>query len=61
MNKPVIYPDRQVTLLPTGANELIKTAASRKYIRPSQYVRDAVLHRLEQDGLQVRRQSSVIP
>jgi hypothetical protein len=44
------FTDRQVTLLPTGCNDLIKTASRRQYKRPSQYVRKAILARLEADG-----------
>ena len=51
MNDTTAFTDRQVTLLPRGCNDLIKTAAKRQYKRPSQYVREAVLSRLEADGL----------
>jgi hypothetical protein len=44
------FSDRQVTLLPRGCNDLIKTAASRQFKRPSQYVREAVLRKLVEDG-----------
>jgi hypothetical protein len=45
------FTDRQVTLLPSGCNDLIKTASRREFKRPSQYVREAILARLEADGL----------
>jgi hypothetical protein len=44
------FSDRQVTLLPRGCNDLIKTAAKRQYRKPSEYVRSAVLRQLEADG-----------
>ncbi len=50
MNDTTNFSDRQVTLLPAGANDLIRTAARRQYKRPSQYVREAVLRKLEADG-----------
>jgi hypothetical protein len=50
MNDTTEFSDRQVTLLPRGCNDLIKTAARRAYIKPSAYVRQAVLRKLEADG-----------
>jgi hypothetical protein len=51
MNDKTAYSDRLVAMLPTGANDLIKTAASRQYRKPSEYVREALLRQLEADGL----------
>jgi hypothetical protein len=45
------FTDRQVTLLPAGANDLIKTASRRRSKKPSEYVREAILAKLEADGL----------
>jgi hypothetical protein len=51
VNDTATFPDRQVTLLPAGANDLIKVAAKREFKRPSQWVREAVLEKLARDGL----------
>jgi hypothetical protein len=50
MSDTTEFSDRQVTMLPRGANDLIKTAANRQFKRPSQYVREAVLTKLLADG-----------
>jgi hypothetical protein len=50
MSDTTAYGDRLVAMMPTGANELIKTVAKRQYRKPSEYVREAVLQKLVQDG-----------
>jgi hypothetical protein len=44
------YGDRLVAMMPSGANDLVKTAARRQYRKPSEYVREAVMQKLVQDG-----------
>jgi hypothetical protein len=50
MNDTTAYGDRLVAMMPTGANDLIKVAARRQYRKPSEYVREAVLRKLVDDG-----------
>jgi hypothetical protein len=50
MNDKTEYRDRLVAMMPTGANDLIKTASRRQYRKPSEYVREAVLQKLLADG-----------
>jgi hypothetical protein len=45
------YTDRCVVLMPSGASDLIKTVSRRRSKKPSEYVREAILARLEADGL----------
>jgi hypothetical protein len=45
------FSDRYLASLPRGTVDLVKTAAQRKFTKPSEYVRQAILARLEQDGL----------
>jgi hypothetical protein len=51
MNDRTEFTDRCVTHLPSGANDLVRLAAKRQFKRPSQYIRESVLHQLEADGL----------
>jgi hypothetical protein len=50
MNNESLFTDRLTAMMPTGANELIKTAARRQSRKPSEWVRHAVLSQLEADG-----------
>jgi hypothetical protein len=51
MNDTTEYGDRLTAMLPSGAKDLIRAAASRQYRKPSEYVREAILRQLENDGL----------
>jgi hypothetical protein len=50
VNNTTEYKDRLVAMLPSGCNDLIKTAARRECRKPSEWVRHAVLRQLENDG-----------
>ena len=46
-----MFVEKTIVLLPEGANQALKAASSKKFLRPAQYVREAVLARLEADGI----------
>jgi hypothetical protein len=50
MNDKTAYSDRLTAMLPSGALDLVKTAARRECRKPSEWVRHAVLRQLEADG-----------
>jgi hypothetical protein len=50
-NNHRIFVEKTMVLLPEGANEALKEVSAKKFKRPAQYVREAILARLETDGI----------
>jgi hypothetical protein len=50
MSDTFSYNDRLVAMMPSGTSDLVKTASRRQCRKPSEYIREAVIHKLESDG-----------
>jgi hypothetical protein len=45
------FTDRMFLQLPSGTNDLLKTVARRRFTKPSEFVRQAILKALAEEGV----------
>jgi hypothetical protein len=55
-----IFPEELRVKAPRGSNEALAQGAQKRFCTKSEYVRQAVIRRLEEDGVQLRRRAEVL-